>query len=176
MKVNKKYQVFSIFAALILVFILGSCGVSGLSPTNPRVLFGDRGQISPEATMFVPKQAPLMASLLVNPDDLEEFVQQTPVGQNRSEVSRQLKQLKENFLAATDINYSTDIQPWLGNEITFAMTTTDIDRDPNNGSEPGYLVAIASKDPKLSREFLQHFWENQPLIGHELGRARAFPR
>ena len=168
MKTNKKYQIFSIFATFILVFVLSSCGVSGLSSTNPRVLFGDRGQISPDATIFVPKQAPVMASLLVNPDDLEQFVKQTPVGQNRGEVSRELKQLKENFLAGTDINYSTDIQPWLGNEITFAMTVPDIDRDPKNGSQPGYLVAIASKDPNLSREFLQHFWENQPLIGHEL--------
>jgi hypothetical protein len=168
MKVNKPYKIFAILAAFVLAFVVGGCGVSGLGPTNPRVLFGDRGQRSPEASMFVPKQAPVMASLLVNPDELEEFVQQTPAGKNRPQVSRQLTQLKENFLAPTDINYSMDIQPWLGNEITFAMTTPDIDRDPQNGSQPGYLVAIASKDAQLSREFLQHFWETQPLIGHEL--------
>lgn len=168
MKVNKTYKFFAILAALVLAFVVGGCGVSGFSPTNPRVLFGDRGQRSPEASMFVPKQAPVMASLLVNPDELEEFVQQTPAGKNRPQVSRQLTQLKENFLAPTDINYSTDIQPWLGNEITFAMTSPDIDRDPQNGSQPGYLVAIASKDAQLSREFLQHFWETKPLTGHEL--------
>ena len=143
--------------------------MSGFSASNPLVVLDDLGQISPEATMFVPKQAPVMASLLVNPDDLEAFVQQTSVSKNQRGISRQLKQLKENLLAPTDINYSTDIQPWLGNEITFAMTATDIDRDLSNGSQPGYLVAIATQDPDRSREFLEHFWENTPLMGgHEL--------
>jgi hypothetical protein len=158
----------AILAAIVLVFPLASCGVSGGSPSNSRILFGDGGQVSPEASIFVPKQAPFMASLLVNPDQLEEFVQQTAASKNRPQISRQLQQLKESLLAPTQVNYSTDIQPWLGNEITLAMTTPDIDRDSINGSQPGYLVAIATKDPQASREFLTHFWENKPLVGHEL--------
>ncbi len=172
MKPQKKITFFTIFAAIVLAFGLASCGLSGVSPSNPRILFGDEGKVSPDASIFVPKQAPFMASLLVNPDQLEEFVQQTEASKknspNNPQISRQLQRFKESLLAPTQVNYSTDIQPWLGNEITLAMTTPDIDRDPVNGSQPGYLVAIATKDPQASREFLTHFWENKPLIGHEL--------
>ncbi|WP_054470182.1 DUF3352 domain-containing protein [Planktothricoides raciborskii] len=173
MKPQKKFNFFTIFAAIVLVLELASCGVSGGSPSDlhtlfGHTLFGDEGKVSPEASIFVPKQAPFMASLLVNPDQLEEFVQQTAASKNTPQISRQLQQVKESLLAPTQVNYSTDIQPWLGNEITLAMTTSDIDRDPINGSQPGYLVAIATKDPQASREFLTHFWENKPLVGHEL--------
>lgn len=171
MKTEKKTNLVTILVAIlvsmVLAFELVSCGVADFSPSHSFTLFGNEGKISPTASIFVPKQAPFMASLLVNPDQLEEFFQQTVPG-IRPQISRQLQQLKASLLAPTQVNYSTDIQPWLGNEITLAMTTPDIDRDSENGWQPGYLLAIATKDPQASREFLTHFWENKPLVGHEL--------
>lgn len=167
-KTNLVTILVAIFAPMVLAFGLVSCKVAGFSPSNAFTLFGDGDKISPAASIFVPKQAPFMASLLVNPDQLEEVFQQTVPGKSRQQISRQLQQLKASLLAPTQVNYSTDIQPWLGNEITLAMTTPDIDRDSENGWQPGYLLAIATKDPQASREFLTHFWENKPLVGHEL--------
>jgi hypothetical protein len=43
----------------------------------------------------------------------------------------------------------------MGDEITLAATTIDIDRDPDNGLQTGYLMALATTKPEKSREFLE---------------------
>jgi len=82
--------------------------------------------------MFVPKQAPVMVSMLANPDRLESFRQVVALPEN---VTPGTKQLKTNLLANTGLDYRRDIQPWLGDD-TLAVTTIDIDRDEQNGN-PG---------------------------------------
>jgi len=83
-----------------------------------------------------------MVSLLVNPDRLESFLAARP-GQRRR--ARQELNQKTNLLANTGLDYQRDIQPWLGDEITLAVTTIDIDRDEQNGRQPGSLMALATK-------------------------------
>ncbi len=111
----------------------------------------------PSAAMFVLKQAPVMVSMLVNPDHLPTLPLDTD-----------LSRIKTSLLANTGIDYKKDIQPWLGNEITLAVTTLDIDRDPENGSQPGYLMALATNQPKKSREFVDSFFAKQALAGANL--------
>ncbi|MDH6099549.1 DUF3352 domain-containing protein [Anabaenopsis sp. FSS-46] len=109
----------------------------------------------PQSAIFVSKVAPVMVSLLNNPERLWER-------------QGQLSQLKTSLLAKTDIDYKQDIKPWLGNEITLAVTTTDIDRDPENGQQPGYLMALATKKPETSREFLELLFSRRVLAGANL--------
>jgi hypothetical protein len=105
----------------------------------------------PEATIFVSKQAPVMVSILVNPEQLE----------SSWGLGGEISKLKSSLFADTGIDYKQDIQPWLGNEITLAVTSSDIDRDPNNGRQPGYLMAIATKTPSKSREFVDLFFSKR---------------
>ncbi|HEY9752790.1 MAG TPA: DUF3352 domain-containing protein, partial [Coleofasciculaceae cyanobacterium] len=49
-----------------------------------------------------------------------------------------------------------------------AVTTLDIDHDRSNGQQPGYLLAIATKSPQQSREFLQLFWQKRAIGGTDL--------
>jgi hypothetical protein len=109
----------------------------------------------PQAAIFVSKVAPVMVSLLNNPALLWE---------NQKELS----QLKTNLLAETDLDYKQDIKPWLGKEITLAVTSTDIDRDPENGEQPGYLMALATKKPEISREFVELLFSRRVLAGANL--------
>ena len=109
----------------------------------------------PQAAIFVSKVAPVMVSLLNNPVLLWE---------NQKELS----QLKTSLLAETDLDYKQDIKPWLGKEITLAVTTTDIDRDPENGEQPGYLMALATKKPEISREFVELLFSRRVLAGANL--------
>jgi len=62
----------------------------------------------------------------------------------RRRARQELNQLKTNLLANTGLDYQRDIQPWLGDEITLAVTTIDIG-DEQNGRQPGYLMALATK-------------------------------
>jgi hypothetical protein len=116
---------------------------------------------NPTAAIFVPKQSPAMVSLLVSPARLEAFRQLVarPIARRRARA--ELNQIENSLLLNTDINYQRDIQPWLGDEITLAVTSLDFDRNPANATQPGYLLVVKTKDGERAREFLQLFYSKQ---------------
>ncbi len=141
--------------SLMLLFITIS-GCSGLSSPNSLVgISGTRKQ--PGAAIFVSQQAPVMISMLVNPDKLQAL-----------EREGELSKLKTSLLANTGVDYKQDIQPWLGDEITLAVTTQDIDRDPSNGQQPGYLMALETKNAEKSREFVDLLFSKRAIAGSNL--------
>ncbi len=117
----------------------------------------------PQATMFVPKQAPAMVSLLVNPEKLGALRQLGIPIKNRRRSRLEWNELKTNLLAKTGLDYQRDIKPWLGEEITLAVTSLDYDRNADNGVQPGYLLATATKDTELAKEFLQISFSEQAI-------------
>ncbi|MBD6615923.1 DUF3352 domain-containing protein [Komarekiella sp. 'clone 1'] len=138
--------------ALLVIVIAGFYWFFVKSPVN---LIASTSQ--PSAAIFVSKLAPVTASLLVNPDRLQAL-----------EREGELSKLKTSLLAKSRIDYKQDIQPWLGDEITLAITTLDIDRDPENGQQPGYLMALATKQPEKSREFIELLFSKRALAGANL--------
>lgn len=106
-------------------------------------------------SIFVSKQAPVMVSIL-NPEKLASLDK----GENSF--------LKSDFFKNSGIDFRKDVQPWLGNEVTLAVTSLDFDRDPDNGKSPGYLLAMATKSPEKSREFVQLFFSKRVLAGADL--------
>ncbi|NDJ20867.1 DUF3352 domain-containing protein [Nostoc sp. B(2019)] len=139
-------------AIALLVIVIAGFYWFVKSPVN---LIASTSQ--PSAAIFVSKLAPVTASLLVNPDRLQAL-----------ERDGELSKLKTSLLAKSRIDYKQDIQPWLGDEITLAITTLDIDRDPENGQQPGYLMALATKQPQKSREFVELFFSKRALAGANL--------
>ncbi|MDY6802374.1 MAG: DUF3352 domain-containing protein [Cyanobacteriota bacterium] len=121
---------------------------------------------SQSAAVFVPKRAPLMVSLFVNPDRLQSLGQN--IGLPSGKLRYRLKNIQKDLLSNSAIDYKRDIQPWAGEEVTLAVTTPDIDRDSSNGEQMGMLIAVATKDPQLSKEFLQLFWQKQAVAGVNL--------
>lgn len=117
----------------------------------------------PQAPLLVPKQSPLMFSLLVNPDSLESLTSsRVPIWQ-RARVQRDIRQLEINLLKSTGLDYRKEIRPWIGQEITLAVTSLDYDHNSVNGVEPGYLLAVETKNPELSKEFLQAAYSKNAL-------------
>ncbi|MGJ3249300.1 MAG: DUF3352 domain-containing protein [Elainellaceae cyanobacterium] len=156
-----------LMAGVLVLLLVGTGGFFWLRSKSSLSL-AQAAQLNPEAAIFVPKQAPIMASLLVNAESLERFrVAAAPAGQRRR-ARAELAQLEQSILAPTGLTYADDIQPWLGDEVTFAVTTTDLDRNRDNGLQPGYLLAVAAQDPKRSREFLQLFWQKRAVSGNNL--------
>ncbi|MBM0742015.1 DUF3352 domain-containing protein [Phormidium sp. CLA17] len=156
---------------LIAVFaflLLGAGEFYWIAAQSPLALLSQGMKNIPNAAMFVSKQAPAMVSLLVNPDKLEQFWQVVARPQERRRSRQELTQFKRSLLANTGLEYERDVKPWLGDEITIAVTTLDFDRDLLNGKQPGYLLAISTKDPERSREFLQLFWQKRAIAGNDL--------
>jgi hypothetical protein len=146
----------SLAAITMMLLFISIPGCSGLSGTNSFVGISGTTQ-QPGAAIFVSQQAPVMMSMLVNPDKLQ-------VLERKGELSK----LKTSLLASTGLDYKQDIQPWLGNEITLAVTTQDIDRDPSNGQQLGYLMALATKNPEKSREFVDLLFSKRAIAGANL--------
>ncbi|WGV23951.1 DUF3352 domain-containing protein [Halotia branconii] len=150
---NRQRSFFNfLVASAIAVLIFAIAGCSGKSPVNLGA-----STTGPNAAIFVSKLAPVMVSLLTNPDQLQAW-----------EREEELSKLKTSLLTKSGIDYKQDIQPWLGNEITLAVTTLDIDRDFENGKQPGYLMALATNKPEKSREFVELWFSKQVLAGGNL--------
>lgn len=158
---------FLTLAAIVTVLLLVAVGsLSWILSQSPLSLLKQGGVTrEPTAAVFVPRQAPVMVSLLVSPDRLEAFRQLAAFPGERRRSRQELKQVEKSLLANTGLDYQSEIRPWLGEEVTLAVTSLDFDRDPNNGVKPGYLLAVAAKDPELAREFLQLSFSRSAIAG-----------
>lgn len=165
----KRRSFFYFLAVSVVVLLLtGIGGCYWLVRGSPLTLLQGGTQATPEAAIFVPKQAPVMVSILVNPDRLEKLRQVVARPQQRRRSRQEIDQIKTTLLANTGLDYRRDIQPWLGDEITVAVTKSDYDRDSYNGQQPGYLMALATKDVEKSREFLQLVFSKQAIAPTDL--------
>ena len=161
---NRSFFVALGTGVLVLLLIAASSLYWILSQSPLNLLKGGTLK-EPSATIFVPRQSPAMVSLLVNPERLEAFGQLAATPSQRRRSRLEFAQIKESLLANTGLDYQSDIQPWLGDEITLAVTSLDVDRNPENGVQPGYLLAVNTKDPELAREFLQLSFSEQAIAG-----------
>lgn len=155
----------SFFSFLVVgVFALLALSAGGfywLTTQTPLNLLNGGPTNTPAAAVFVSKQAPLLVSMLVNPDRIEALRQVFATPAERSRSHAEFEQIKKSLLANTNLDYSRDIQPWIGDEITFAIATPDIDRDRNNGQQTGFLLALSSRNSDRSQQFLDFYWKKQ---------------
>ncbi len=140
---------------------LSAGGFYWLTTQTPLNLLKGGPTTNPAAAVFVSKQAPLLVSMLVNPDRIEALRQVFATPAERSRSHAEFEQIKKSLLANTNLDYSRDIQPWIGDEITFAIATPDIDRDRNNGQQTGFLLALSSQNSDRSQQFLDSYWKKQ---------------
>lgn len=168
--VLKRMKFRSFISVLIVgVLVLLLAGAGGLYwLTHPNGAMGAQGRLVPTATIFVSRQAPVVVSLLSNLDRLAAFRLSAVSPAKRQQARAELEQLKQTLVGDLNLKYEQDIQPWLGNEITLAVTTVDVDRNPQNGQQPGYLLAVATQNARRSREFLQLLWQNRAVAGTDL--------
>jgi len=152
-------------ATVIILLGVATASFAWILADSPLSLLKGGVLREPMAAIFVPKQAPVMVSLLVNPERLESFGQLIATPANRRRSHQEIKDLEKTLLGKTGLNYQKEIKPWLGEEITLAVTSLDFDRDTDNGIQPGYLLAIQSKDGERAKEFLQASYSKQAVSG-----------
>lgn len=141
----------------VVLFLLTTISLIAIATQSSIGLLTGGVYTFPQAAAFVPKQAPAMVSLLANPERLYGIRQASlPLNRRQRDRTEWQQWLTDNF-ERVGLDYER-LQPWLGNEIAFAVTALDYDRNPNNGMQPGYLVAARAKKVKLAQEFLDDFY------------------
>jgi len=153
----------SFFIAVILVAVLWL----GLAIDNANQALA-KDVVQPITAQFLPKQAPLVLSFLVNPDRLSQLAQQGASNRDRQTFEQELKNLKQLLQQTWSINYDRDLKPWLGQEATVAVTSTDLDHNLDNGLQPGYLLALATNPKTAPTKYLNGFWQKQAIAGADL--------
>lgn len=166
MKTRTFFSALAVAALAVLVIGIGTFW--GITARSPLGLINQGGQALPMATRFVPKNAPLVLSLLVKPDRLTSLWQLLAAPSARRQTQAEINQLEKALLAGTGLTYKQDIQPWLGDEITFAITEADLDHDSGNGQQPGYLLALSCQDGDQARAVLELFWQKRVISGDNL--------
>lgn len=149
-----------IFLGVILVVVL-SVGLFSGNYSNYLKTGGVKN--NPQGIVFVPKRSPLMVSLLINPDKLGVIANLLPSNDEQKRVLRSIEQLRTKLLTQAQVESPDDLQDWLGEEITFAVTSLDYDHDGDNGVKPGYLLVVKNKSADLAREFLQTYYGKQAV-------------
>jgi hypothetical protein len=138
-------------SALVAIVFVGCIGLmAGCGGSS----FGAAKNPNPQGVMFVSKQSPLMVSLLTGINQLW----------NQPASGAAIK----SFLSKQNLDYEKDLEPWLGEEVTLAITDLDFDHNLKNGVQPGYLLVATTKDGAVSREFLQTWLSQKLITGTEL--------
>jgi Protein of unknown function (DUF3352) len=160
----RSFLLILVASSLILLLIAGT-SLSWILQQSP--LYLRQGGIlqDPMAAMFIPRQAPVMLSLIVNPEQLEALQKLSISPGERQRSHWEFQRIKKSLLASTGLNYQKEIQPWLGDEITLAVTSLDYDRNAENGLQPGYLLAVKTENANLAREFLQVSYSKSAIAG-----------
>jgi len=159
MKSRTFYTAIATLAGILL--LVGIAGFWGLTSQNPRVLITQGGQTYPQAAQFIPRQSPLMASLLARPDRLWQLRQLLTPANQRFQVRQEWQSLQQSLENLVGWDYDTDVRPWLDDEATLAITAADLDYDASNGLQPGYLVVLSCRDADAAREALHRLWQQR---------------
>ncbi|MBW4466449.1 MAG: DUF3352 domain-containing protein [Pegethrix bostrychoides GSE-TBD4-15B] len=113
------------------------------------------------SALFISRQASLVLALLSNPEQLSDFWISGLAATQRQTRQAELASLSQAIFAEFGLDYSRDLKSWLGNQATFAVMSADIDRDPETGLQPGYLLVLAVQDPLAADASLRAFWQRQ---------------
>ncbi|MDJ0659401.1 MAG: DUF3352 domain-containing protein [Crocosphaera sp.] len=155
----------TLILGVIFLLSLAATSIYWILQPSPLPLLAGGVMKEPITAIFLPKQAPVMVSLLTNPDRLDGLGRFIASLEKRRRSHQEIRTIEKTLLAKTGLDYQTQIQPWLGEEITLAVTSLDYDHNPNNGIKPGYLLAVSTKDQQLANEFLQASYSTEAIAG-----------
>ena len=154
--------------ALALTLVLSGVGAFVyLRASSPLTLLSQSDRPIAAATAFVPDRTAFSVSLLARPERLIALQQAMASPASRQQFQADVAELKQTVRSLTGLDYDEDIQPWLGEEITFAFTEADLDIDASNGDQPGYLLAleIAPGQQRQAQSFLLTLWQQRSFAG-----------
>ena len=118
----------------------------------------------PQAAKFLPKQSPAMVSLLTNPEKLYAWRVVSLPWSQRHRDRTDWQRWSNGLFAKIGFDYQKDLKPWLKDEITFAITSLDLDRNPRNGLQAGYFLGLQTNNSKLAQASIDKFYQGQENI------------
>ena len=152
----------AVLAAALALLSLGAAGWSVLWQRSPLGLQNQRLEL-PLAARFVPRTAPLSLHWLLTPEQPAAYARAVAAPRQRRQAAAAADRLRDGAFAAAGLDYASELAPWLGRESSFALLTP-----PGAPEQPGWVLALRSRDSEGARRFLQRFWQSRSLAGTDL--------
>ena len=152
----------ALLAAALALLALGGVAWWLLLQRSPLSLQQQR-LVLPVAARFVPRTAPLSLHWLVGPDQPAAYARAVAPPRQRRQAAAAAERLRDGAFAAAGLDYATELAPWLGGQSSLALLTP-----PGEEGEPGWVLALRSRDNEGARRFLQRFWQTRSLAGTDL--------
>lgn len=121
----------------------------------------------PLAARFVPRSAPLTLHWLVGAEAAGSYARAVAPPRQRRAAAAAVDRLRDGAFAAAGLDYGSELSSWLGDEVSLALLTP-----PDQAGEPGWVLALRSRDNEGARRFLQRFWQTRSLAGTDLQVSR----
>jgi Protein of unknown function (DUF3352) len=151
----------AIAIGVIAASIVGISAYGWISEHRSLLLLQRTVTTPPATAGFVAKTAPAVFSFVANLDDLANLDRLATPSAQRQPTNRAIGQWQQQISDRLHLNYQREIAPWLGEDLTVAISELDYDKLPQNGAQPGYLAVLSSRNPQVSRQKIQAWWDKQ---------------
>ncbi|BBD61955.1 hypothetical protein NIES2109_47910 [Nostoc sp. HK-01] len=110
---------------------------------------------------IIPGDALFAASLTTDPKQWQKL-QDFGTKESQAELNKNLIQLRDRFLTNNGFNFEQDIQPWVGEEVTFAILAPETSQpapkpvatDGVANSQQSLVMVLPVKNPELAQKIL----------------------
>ncbi|MDX2240907.1 MAG: DUF3352 domain-containing protein [Leptolyngbyaceae cyanobacterium bins.302] len=119
--------------------------------SQPKASLGDL----PSGAAVIPQAALMTVSVTTDPGQWQQF-RQFGTPQSQVAFDRNLAQLRDRLLTANGFDYQKDIQPWVGEEVTFAFlgTSAPFTAPPGTTQQP-VVVVLPIRDALKAKQVLE---------------------
>ena len=146
-------------AALLSLALLATGLIWTMDRRSPLHLAEQPLQL-PRSARFVPRDAAVSLHWLADPSRLPAYVQAVAPASERRAARDGARAWRNGAFALAGLEFDAELAPWLGSEISLTLL--------DGASDPGWVLALTSRDSDGARRFLQRFWQTRSLAGTDL--------
>ena len=146
-------------AALLSLALLATGLIWTMDRRSPLHLAEQPLQL-PRSARFVPRDAAVSLHWLADPSRLPAYAQAVAPASERRAARDGARAWRNGAFALAGLEFDAELAPWLGSEISLTLL--------DGASDPGWVLALTSRDSDGARRFLQRFWQTRSLAGTDL--------
>ena len=150
----------SAVAAGLTALLLLAVGLLWVMDLRSPLHLAEQPLTLPRASLFVPREADLSLHWLADPGRLPAYAQAVAPAADRRGARDAARQWRDGAFALAGLDYEAELASWLGPELSLTLMSA--------GDEPGWVLALTSRDKDGARRFLQRFWQTRSLAGTDL--------
>ena len=150
----------SAVSAVLLSLVLIAAGLLWTMDRHSPLRLAETPLQLPRAARFVPRDAALSLHWLADPARLPSYAQAVAPAADRRSARDGARQWREGVFALAGLSFDTELDAWIGEEVSLTLLAGD--------GQPGWVLALTSRDRDGARLFLQRFWQTRSLAGTDL--------